>query len=146
MPSGSYTATGPASRAYRRSIASAASGCASALYSTLPPARLSKVWMFSMRQSPSRRHISAAASGVSSSGVTGHISNRPANSRTRHRAASPSMNRLFRRDRPGSVASITGAAVATASEIIDTLSIVTTIASARASMPKYGLSPLPSQT
>ena len=56
------------------------------------------------------------------------------------------MNRLFRRDRPGSRASITGAEVATASEIIETLSIVTTIASASASMPKYGLSPLPSQT
>ena len=36
------------SRAYSRAIASAASGCASALYITLPPARLSKVWMFSM--------------------------------------------------------------------------------------------------
>ena len=56
------------------------------------------------------------------------------------------MNRPLRRDRPGSRASITGAAVATASETIETLSIVTTIASASASMPKYGLSPLPSQT
>ena len=38
----------------------------------------------------------------------------------------------MRRDRPGSAATITGAAVATASETIDTLSIVTTIASASA--------------
>ena len=56
------------------------------------------------------------------------------------------MNSRLRRDRPGSAASMTGAAVATASETIETLSIVTTIASASASMPKYGLSPLPSQT
>ncbi len=145
MPSGSYTATGPARRAYSRAIASAASGCARALYSTLPPARLSKVWMFSMRGRagdtsrpplpPCRRAAPPATFPIV-----------PANSRTRPSRSKASMNRLFRRDRPGSAASITGADVATASEIIETLSIVTTIASARASMPKYGLSPLPSQT
>ena len=41
---------------------------------------------------------------------------------------------------------MTGVAVAEASEIIDTLSCVTTIRSASASMPKYGLSPAKSHT
>ncbi len=42
----------------------------------------------------------------------------------------------MRRERPGSVATITGTDVATASDTMETLSIVTTIASAQASRPR----------
>ena len=51
----------------------------------------------------------------------------------------------MRRDRPGSGSTITGWGVATASDTIDTLSAVTTNASAQASSPRYGLSPCMSQ-
>ena len=95
---------------------------------------------------PSLRRSSAAASGVSFIGVTFHCSNRPAKRRVRPSASMPWLNRPIRRDRPGSSATRTGAVVAAASEIIDTLSIVTTIASASPSMAKYGLSPTPSHT
>ena len=85
---------------------------------------------------------SAAAAGVSSSGCDRPEFSRPANGRTRPSASSSRLNRPMRRDRPGSGASSTGAAVATASETMETLSSVTTIASASASRPKYGFSPV----
>ena len=67
-------------------------------------------------------------------------------SRMRPSCVSPSRNSPIRRDRPGSGATSTGAAVAAASDTMETLSIVTTIASASASRPKYGFSPVPSHS
>src|SRR3954452_8118461 len=75
----------------------------------------------------SRCRISAAARGVSFKADTFHVANRPLKERTRSCFISGSRNSPCRRQEPGSEAIITGAVVAAASEIIDTLSWVTMI-------------------